>query len=299
MLTAIRRRELAGWTLDPAYADDPRTPERGESAVLVARLNPLRRGAGPWQHDGRPAHGILARAGGHGLTDWVAAIDGWVVARWSGPRMYWSSPLVSPWNPLLAQARVMGAFVDPGDPDWWTAEALLSGEKPAGYFALRPRRHMRRWVQDARAAGLVVRFDRRRCWAYAARSGALGDVYDLDALAAEYRRVLPRELAGEHLTALADLGDLDLLSAAEQHEEHSEVIGGLALGYPPEVTAGWILSVAHRIGHVVQPGLEDGAYCRFCRRSALGADVGPRRGFRQDMLGGTPGRVQGELHPVV
>jgi hypothetical protein len=265
-------RDLEGWTLDPVYADDPRTPEPGRPDSWLTRLDPFQTSSGPWRPEDRPAHGIYCRPAGGGLTDWAAAVDGWMIWRWSGPRMHWTSPLVSPWNPILSRSLTLDelAFHAPDLGDWerWIAEAILTGRKPAGYFAIRPRRDMLRWVETARAAGIVVRFHIRGCWAFAAQPGSLGEQFDLAALAAEYRRVLPAELAEAQLAELPDVAEQDVLTTAENFENHSAVVCGLALGYPPEVTAGLLLASRHRARHTLVPA-EYGAYCPRCQRIDL------------------------------
>jgi hypothetical protein len=262
-------RDLDGWTLDPAHVDDPRTPERGSPDTWWTRLNPWWSNSGPWQDNGAPAHGIYHRPATGGLTDWAAAVDGWMIWRWSGPRMHWRSPLVSPWNPILAQSLTLdelgGRVPDLGDWERWTADAVAAGQKAAGYFGIRPRREMRDRVDAARAAGLAVNFRPRGCWAFAAQPGTLGHHFDLAALAAEYQRVLPAGLASQAATAIITAADFDVLTAAEQHEEHHEAVCGIALGYPPEVTAGLLLSAGHRADHRPEAA-EYGAWCPTCRR---------------------------------
>jgi hypothetical protein len=152
------------------------------------------------------------------VTDWGAAIDGWMIWRWAGPRMRWHSDLISPWNPILAQSLTLDelGWRPPSLGDWelWTADAIRTGEKTGGYFDIRPRRDLHRWVLAATAAGMAVTF---------------------------------REI---------------------------EAICGLALGYPPEVTAGLLLGRAHRGAH--RPDVaEYGAYCPLCDRRRL-ADLARR-----------------------
>lgn len=261
--------DFDGWTLDPAHADDPRIPDPGEPDTWRIRLSLWWSASGPWRDNGEPAHGIYHRPAADGLTDWAAAVDGWMIWRWSGPRMNWTSPLVSPWNPILAQSLTLdelgGRAPDLGDWEHWTIEAIRTGCKTGGYFGIRPRREMRRQVEVARAAGIVVNFRPRGCWAFAAQPGTLGQNFDLAELAAEYKRVLPPDLAVQTATALTAAADLDVLTAGEQHEEHHEAVCGLALGYPPEVTAGLLLTAAHRAVHPPEAA-EYGAWCPTCCR---------------------------------
>jgi hypothetical protein len=261
--------DFDGWTLDPAHVDDPRTPAPGEPDTWRIWLSPWWSPSGPWRDRGEPAHGIYHRPAADGLTDWATAVDGWMIWRWSGPRMNWTSPLVSPWNPILAQSLTLdelgGRAPDLGDWEQWTADAVLAGRKPAGYFGIRPRHRMRRWVDQALGAGLRVNFRMARCWAFAARPGTLGEHFDLGALAAEYQRVLPSALGDQTAAALTAAAGLDVLTAAEQHEQQHEAVCCLALGYPPEVTAGLLLAEAHRAEHLPEAA-EYGAWCPTCRR---------------------------------
>lgn len=251
-------RDHDGWVLDLEHRDDPRTPDRLESGR-----------PGPWRDTaGQPAHGIYHRPAVDGLTDWAAGVNGWMTWRWTGPRMLWRSELVSPWNPILAQSlhldELSWSTPDLDDPELWTAEALTAGWKTGGYFGL-PRRQMRTWSTAAEAAGLVVHLHRRGRWGFAAQPGRLGDRFDLDGLAAEYRRVLPADLGEQAAAALAEHAQTELVTAGECHEEVPEVVCGLALGYPPEVTAGMLLRRAEHDRHRGYPAFaEYGAYCRHC-----------------------------------
>lgn len=254
--------DLDGWT---AVEDgDPRTPAAETG----------RRGAGPWVVDGRRAHGLYERPHPSGMVDWAAAYRGWMLWRWRGPRMYWLSPLVSCWNPILAQDLVLDeldwfVLCWPDDADEWTAAAILEGRKTAGYFKLQPRARMRAWLAEARDAGLEVEPIRHSFGAvFAARAGSLGGTFDLAGLGDEYRRVLPGAMGEQAARDLVEHAGLPLIRAAVDHERYPEVVCGLALGYPPEVTAGLLASEEHRRTHPPE-GAEFGAYCPFCE--------GPRR----------------------
>ncbi|MGH8919611.1 MAG: hypothetical protein ACRDZY_00335 [Acidimicrobiales bacterium] len=93
--------------------------------------------------------------------------------------------------------------------------------------------------------------------------GKLGDHFDLEALAAEYRRVLPAELGEPAAAALTRSARLEVLDLAVNHEAVPEVLCGLVLGYPPEVTAGMILTRDHWTEHGPEAA-EYGAYCPRC-----------------------------------
>lgn len=258
-------RDLAGWS--PVDDGDVRTPVGVEG---------WRRG-GPWVADGRPAHGLYERPHVSGMVDWAAAYHGWMLWRWRGPRMNWSSPLVSPWNPILAQNLTLeeldGSGVYwPEQVEEWIAAAILGGRKTGGgFFELRPRRRMRAWVRHARAAGIEVEL-RRGCWADAAESGTLGERFDLPGLAAEYARVLPGEM-GEHAArdVLQHAGVRLIRAAIIGRESYPAPVRGLALGYPPEVTAGLLVSREHRREHPPERA-EFGAYCPRCERAGARAE---------------------------
>ncbi|HEX6359498.1 hypothetical protein [Actinophytocola sp.] len=182
--------------------------------------------------------------------------------------MDWTSPLVSPWNPVLAQDLVLDKLGWCGVSwglDWeeWTATAILAGHKTAGYFALRPRSRMHAWVTHARRAGLAVDFYLDGCWAFAAQPGTLGAAFDLSALATEYARVLPPPLGRKVAGELLEHADVPLLTTAVHHEAYPATVCALALGYPPEVTAGLLTPRRHRFPHLPD-GAEFGAYCPEC-----------------------------------
>jgi hypothetical protein len=266
----LHPRDLDGWT--PVADDDPRTPEP----------ETRRGGAGPWVVDGRPAQGLHERPHPSGMVDWAAAYHGWMLWRWRGLRMNWSSPLVSPWNPILAQDLVLdeldwSGVCWPEDFEEWTAGAILQGRKTGGYFALRPRSRMKSWVRHARVAGIEVEFYEARCWAFAAQSGTLGERFDLAALAGEYVRVLPGETGEQAARELLEHANVPLIRAAVQHEQYPWPVCGLALGYPPEVTAGLLATREHRMEHRPE-GAEFGAYCPFCDRTDWLAARGAGRG---------------------
>jgi hypothetical protein len=254
----LHPRDLDGWT--PVADDDPRTPAP----------ETRRGGAGPWVVDGRPAHGLHERSHPSGMVDWAAAYHGWMLWRWRGPRMRWTSPLVSPWNPILAQNLTLGKLDGcrvywPEPFDAWTAAAIREGRKTGGFFERRPRSRMRGWVREARAAGIEVEFSRRRCWVSAAQSGTLGERFDLDGLATEYVRVLPGELGEQAARDLLEHADVPLIRAAIEHMDYPRPVQGLALGYPPEVTAGLLATREHRKEHPPEAA-EFGAYCPTCER---------------------------------
>lgn len=262
-----------GWT--PVDQVDPRQPTRFEADV---------RSPGPWcTPGGQPMHGIVERARADGLLDRAAVLHGWCLWRWAGPRMDPvltpdgnPSPLISVWNPVLAQDLVFGGMRElrlswPMDCDDWTAEALLRGWKTGGTFSLPPQ-SMRAWRADARDVGLAVRHTPRGWWvlagrgdtASAAQPGTLARHFDLAALADQYQRVLPAGLAAEVAADLTANADRPLLSLVDEHEEVGYATGGLVLGYPPEVTAGVLLRTCAEHDRLVPA--EYGAHCPRCHR---------------------------------
>ncbi len=262
----------AGWAPEPDDRTDPRRPHTPD---------PRLRRHGPWLINDHaadpelanrraPAHGIYFREHHCGLTEWAAAWHGWPMFRWAGPRIHWTHPLVSPWNPILAQELTedrAGYPHWPGDWEWWTARALCQGRKAGGYFGISPRREQRRWVAEHRDRLAIARIGGQRLstCCYAAQRGTLTQVYDdtLDALSAEYRRVFTAagasELAEDAEVDLTGHAHARLLDLAVNHEDVPAVVRGLALGYPPEVTAGTML---HRRAHPQERAYaECGAWC--------------------------------------
>lgn len=246
--------------------DDTRCPPR----------RPSRRGAGPLTLANRPMHGLYERDRTDGLIDWIAVCHGWCLWRWAGPRMDvvrtptgQPSPLISAWNPILGQGLVLHSLDWlglgwPVDPDPWTAEAVLSGRKTGGYFGL-SHRDRARWRAEASAAGIAARPLGRR-GLMAANAGTLGDHFDLASLADSYRSVLPAELADQVSDELLAVAGMPLIEAVERHEEVGYAVCGLALGYPPEVTAGVLLTVDHLHAGRLKAA-EYGAHCPRCDAS--------------------------------
>jgi hypothetical protein len=242
-----RGRGCGSWRL--VSVEDPRTPPR-----------PGWRRAGPWRSgEGTPMHGLYERPAADGLVDGVAVCEGWPVWWWRGPRMpRFRSPLVSSWNPILAQAlsadkpwyRAWFGFRREFPVDWneWTAAALADGLKPYGYLDL-PRREAGEWAARVRAAGLEAEGPTRSGlrWGFAAaRTETYGELFDLGALVADYRAVLPAELAGPEAAALlahAGRRPADYLGVGgfAALENGPSSVCGLTLGYPPSVTAGLLL----------------------------------------------------------
>ena len=236
------------WTLHPDYRTPP-VPADGGVAP------------GPWRHPdgGQVMNGTYECSRPARRVEVVTVWYGYALTRWQGPTMIrFSSPLVSPWNPVLAQ----GLVVDAGSPspylderwcDRWVAEALLYGRKPYGTFTL-PVREALRWFGKSGGTGLVYR-------AVAAGDGLIrvvagaaenyGHLFDLDALVADYEEHLPPELSKPQVAAL------------RSHRPHSPAlryvlnpdgeaafrraplaVRGLTLGYPPRETAARILAEA-------------------------------------------------------
>lgn len=262
MTGLLRRWQGSGWVR--VLAPDDREPARPRQRVF----------RGPWLDGNQPAHGLYTRplADGivPGLTEWVVALNGWPGERWAGPAMAWSHPLVSFWNPILAQ----GSDADRGgriDHERWTADAIATGAKAGGYFGIRPRRAQREWVRTHRDVLAVGRIGAQRLsnCCFAAQPGTLADAYGWDALvslADEYHRVFlaagVAELADDTEAAIHDHAATQLLQLVANHEEVPPVVCGLALGYPPEVTAGGLLHDRIHDGRACLAGyFEAGALC--------------------------------------
>ncbi|WP_157548868.1 hypothetical protein [Nonomuraea candida] len=235
------------WTLHPDYRTPPAPTDPGATP-------------GPWRHPdgGQIMNGAYERPLPRNRVEVVTVWYGHALSHWRGPRMpRFSSPMVSAWNPVLAQ----GLAVDPQAPspyqdelwcDRWIAEALLYGRKPYGAFTL-PADEAMRWfaksggtnlVYQARADGGLVRVVAGTFERYA-------QLFDLDALIADYREALPRALAEREAAAL----DAHRSRSPALHyvlTENAETlfaqaalsVRGLTLGYPPRETAARILAEA-------------------------------------------------------
>ena len=248
------------WTLHPDYRTPP-VPTGGG-------VTP-----GPWRHPdgGQVMNGTYERPRPGRRVEVVTIWYGYALTRWQGPSMpRFSSPLVSAWNPVLAQ----GLRADPEMPtpylddrwcDRWIAKALLYGRKPYGAFTL-PAGEALRWFGKSGSTGLVYRAETLtpRAERPASRDQAAGlirvvagavetygHLFDVDALIADYRNALPAELAGPQVEALSThrSGSPALRYVLDEDAEASFgqaplSVRGLTLGYPPRETAARILAEA-------------------------------------------------------
>ncbi|MBF8188200.1 hypothetical protein ITP53_21195 [Nonomuraea sp. K274] len=235
------------WVLHPDYRTPPVPTGTG--------VDP-----GPWRHPdgGQIMNGTYERPLPDHQVEVVTIWYGYALSHWRGPRMpRFSSPMVSAWNPVLAQ----GLAVEPGTPtpyrdalwcDRWIAEALLYGRKPYGAFTL-PVEETLRWFGKSGGSGLVYHAETsgELIRVVAGTSERYAHLFDLDALIADYRDALPPELAEPEAAAL------------EEHRGHSPAlhyilsdgaearfaqaplsVRGLTLGYPPRETAARIAAAA-------------------------------------------------------
>ncbi|MEV0620196.1 hypothetical protein AB0I81_43225 [Nonomuraea sp. NPDC050404] len=235
------------WILHPDYRTPPAPTDLGIAP-------------GPWRHPdgGQIMNGTYERPLAKRRVEVVTVWYGYPLSHWRGPRMpRFSSPMVSAWNPVLAQ----GLAVDPRSPapyrdelwcDRWIAEALLYGRKPYGAFTL-PADEAMRWFGKSGGTNLVyhAQVDDDLVRVVAGTSERYGQLFDLDALIADYREALPRDLAELEAEAL------------EAHRAHSPAlhyvlsedaetlfaqaplsVRGLTLGYPPRETAARITTEA-------------------------------------------------------
>ncbi|MEV0146867.1 MULTISPECIES: hypothetical protein [unclassified Nonomuraea] len=218
---------------------------------------------GPWRHadNGQVMNGVYERFRPGRRVEVLAIWYGYLLSRCDGPRMpRFSSPLVSTWNPVLAQGLTAG----PGAPspyrderwcDRWIAEALLYGRKPFGVFTL-PVEEAMRWFTRSGGTALVYRAQRAGgrdgeglVRVVAGVSESYGDLFDVDALIADYRRALPGDLAEAEAEALAAHRTSSpalryvLRDDAEEGFRRAPLsVRGLTLGYPPHETAARILA---------------------------------------------------------
>ncbi|MEV4568233.1 hypothetical protein AB0K12_31070 [Nonomuraea sp. NPDC049419] len=215
---------------------------------------------GPWRHPdgGQIMNGTYERQLPKRQMEVVTVWYGYPLSHWRGPRMpRFSSPMVSAWNPVLAQ----GLAVDPAAPapyrdelwcDRWIAEALLYGRKPYGAFTL-PVDEAMRWFAKSGGTNLVyqARAEDDLVRVVAGTSERYGQLFDLDALIADYREALPKPLADREAQALeAHRAVSPALSyvlsepAETLFAQAALSVRGLTLGYPPRETAARIVAGA-------------------------------------------------------
>ncbi|WP_188193776.1 hypothetical protein [Nonomuraea sp. SYSU D8015] len=209
---------------------------------------------GPWRHPdgGQIMNGAYERHLPERQVEVVTVWYGYALSHWLGPRMRrFSSPMVSAWNPVLAQ----GLTLDPAAPvpyrdelwcDRWIAEALLYGRKPYGAFTL-PAEEALRWIAKSGGTGLVYQahtVEEELIRVVAGTAERYAQLFDLDALIADYLDALPPELAEPEAAALdAHRGhspalDYILTDNAELRFAQAPLsVRGLTLGYPPGETA--------------------------------------------------------------
>jgi hypothetical protein len=204
---------------------------------------------GPWRAQGQPMHGLYARpADDVELVhphDGMAVLNGWRCGFWRGPAALatWTSPLVSYWNPLLAQGDGRLSVCSRVDYDEWTADAVLGGWKPYGYLSC-----TRRFAREVRARATDAPFevdvsDYHHGGISLARTAYLRELYpNLRQLLDAYAAVLPFE---SYQREVATLGGFDLDSCPADFLDDFAALEngplarlGLVLGYPPLVTAG-------------------------------------------------------------
>lgn len=215
-------------------------------------LPPRWRGTpGRWRQHGAPMHGLYQRpAGDEQLADQVdgmAVLNGWRCGRWRGPAglATWTSPLVSYWNPLLAQGNGRLSAFRWLDHDAYSADALLGGWKPYAYLSC-SRGQARDIAARAAAGPLGVAVSRRR-WGGIdlARTEPLGLLFpDLGGLLRAYHRVLPEPVFDAEVLpvgAMTDCTPADFVDRFDELEAGPAALLGLVLGYPPLVTAGFLL----------------------------------------------------------
>ncbi|MGP3919806.1 hypothetical protein [Nonomuraea sp. 10N515B] len=233
------------WILHPDY----RTPPIPQGVM-----------PGPWRHPdgGQLMNGVYERLLPDRQAEIVTVWFGYPLSRWLGPRMpRFSNPMVSPWNPVLS----LGVALDPTAPvpyadelwcDRWIAEALLYGRKPYGAFTLPPEEALA-WLAECGGAGLVyqARVIGEVIRVVAGRAEPYAHLFDLDALIADYRDVLPPEPAEREAAALeahrhrSPALDYVLGDDGEARFALTPLsVRGLTLGYPPGETAARIAAEA-------------------------------------------------------
>ncbi|GAA3676114.1 hypothetical protein GCM10022224_045440 [Nonomuraea antimicrobica] len=238
------------WSLHPDYRTPPIPPGPA--------LDP-----GPWRHpdDGQVMNGTYERPLPRRRVEVVTVWYGHALSHWRGPLMpRFSSPMVSAWNPVLAQGltvdrRAPTPYLDGWWCDRWIAEALLYGRKPYGAFTL-PIDEAMHWFAKSGGTNLVYRAQQTEddlVRVVAGTSERYAQLFDLDALISDYREALPREPAEREAQAL-DAHRSCSPALSYVLSEHAETlfaqaelsVRGLTLGYPPRETATRIATGAAR-----------------------------------------------------
>ncbi|HKT04754.1 MAG TPA: hypothetical protein VJT31_35010 [Rugosimonospora sp.] len=184
----------------------------------------------------------------------MAVLNGWRGGAWRGPAVMarWQSPLVSYWNPILAQGSGRVGVREWIDHDQHTADAVLGGFKPYGYLQCTPSQ-AEQLTQRAAAAPFDVVVSgyepdpqaEGTGWVTVARADTLGDLFpNLGGLIDAYQVALPAEVFEREVLPLHDatgVSPADFLDDFLALENGPDPLLGLVLGYPPLVTAGAML----------------------------------------------------------
>lgn len=246
---------MSEWTLVP----DERTVPPPSSQVEP----------GPWRlTDGTVMHGLYRKGVEHpppqkNSIAGVAIWQGWCQWSWIGLETWFKNAWLSPWNEILSKGGDTDPFTWQRAPGWsasWVAEALLSGLKPYGSFDCSPEQATQ-WTQLADAAGLAYKLTplntdkpdtRPKVTITAAVTLPYREIFDLEALIACYRMVLPPQLAEPQAHALHQLRDRPISMHVLADEDHlrtyPRAVRDTTLGYDPSITTARVLSEARQPG---------------------------------------------------
>lgn len=247
------RERLADARAEPCWSPRTRGWQRVEAADPPGLPVDWRRLPGRWWQAGKPMHGLYTRpAADPHLVDQVdgmAVLHGWRCGVWRGPAgmAAWSSPLVSYWHPILAQGDGRLSPLGWVDPNTYTADAVLAGQKPYGYLqcSRTQARKIRARAAYASVDVAVSEFapDGDDGWLTLGRTESLDQLHrDIGALLRAYHQVLPPALFEEEalpLGSVTDWSPADFLD--DDPARLPDPICGLIYGYPPLVTAGSML----------------------------------------------------------
>ncbi|MEV0732401.1 hypothetical protein [Polymorphospora sp. NPDC050346] len=204
---------------------------------------------GPWRQQGRPMQGIYTRPAADpvpGQIDGMAVLNGWHCQSWRGPEAMteWTHPLVSYWQPVMAQGNAQVGWRAYMNPDAYVVNAVATGRKPAGYAETNLdgyRRVLNRLAwSDQRVAttyndGVL----------YLGSTLTLADLYGPDHLArlmGMYHQVLDDDVWHRQVLPISNYLDARLIDLIATRLDGLPLpVRALVLGYPPLVTAGWLL----------------------------------------------------------